>query len=154
MFIERVCNKLNEHNVPYALVGGHAVALHGAVRGTIDIDFVIVWTAENLRNAELALTELGLTSRLPISSKEVFENRTSYIAERNLIAWNFYNPNSLNEQVDLIINYDLSNKSTKTLSSGETVISILAVDELISMKRDSGRPQDLADIDALGKIFK
>jgi hypothetical protein len=38
MLTERVCRKLSKCNVPYAIVGGHAVALHGAVRSTIDID--------------------------------------------------------------------------------------------------------------------
>ncbi|MEX0965223.1 MAG: DUF6036 family nucleotidyltransferase [Pseudohongiellaceae bacterium] len=154
MFIERVCNKLSEHSVPFAIVGGHAVALHGAVRGTVDIDFVIVWSAQNLKNAERALIELGLSSRLPISAEEVFKNRINYISDRNLIAWNFYNPNSLDEQVDLIINYDLDQRKPKLLKSGEFTIPILAVNDLIAMKRESGRPQDLADVEALEKIIR
>lgn len=154
MFIERVCRKLNELNVPYAIVGGHAVALHGAVRGTIDIDFVIVWTAENLQTAELALKELGLVSTLPITAEEVFANRESYIADRNLIAWNFHNPKSLDEQVDLIISYDLHQRYPKLFHANDYTLSVLAIDDLIAMKRESGRPQDLADVEALEKINK
>lgn len=152
MFIERVCKKLSEHNVPYAIVGGHAVALHGAVRGTLDIDLVIVWSATNLKTAELALNQLGLVSSLPISAEDVFAHREEYIKNRNLIAWNFHNPNSLNEQVDLIINYDLSQKNTNVISAGGFTLSILALDELIAMKKESGRPQDLADIEALKRV--
>lgn len=152
MFIERVCKKLNEHHVPYAIVGGHAVALHGAVRGTIDIDFVIEWTAENLKSAEAALKELGLVSSLPITATEVFENRDHYIADRNLIAWNFYNPKSLDEQVDLIISYDLYQKGTKIFRSADYDFPVLALVELIAMKKQSGRPQDLADIEALQEL--
>jgi hypothetical protein len=40
-FIQRVVKSLDKHNVRYALVGGYAVALHGAIRGTVDIDLVI-----------------------------------------------------------------------------------------------------------------
>lgn len=152
MFIERVCKKLSEHNVPYAIVGGHAVALHGAVRGTLDIDLVIVWSATNLKAAEFALNQLGLVSSLPISAEDVFTHREDYIKNRNLIAWNFHNPDSLNEQVGLIINYDLSLKNTNVISAGGFTLSILALDELIAMKKESGRPQDLADIEALEKV--
>ena len=48
MFIYRLTNALEKHHIPYAIVGGHAVALHGALRGTIDIDFVINWNKKNL----------------------------------------------------------------------------------------------------------
>ena len=135
MFIERVCRKLSECNVPYAIVGGHAVALHRAVRGTIDIDLVIVWTAEILKTTELALKELGLVSSLPITAEERFANRESYITNRNLIAWNFHNPESLNEQVNLIINYDLDQRNRKLIRPGDYSISILAIADLIAMKR-------------------
>lgn len=43
MFLIELCQSLEQHNVRYALVGGYAVALHGAVRGTVDVDFVIEW---------------------------------------------------------------------------------------------------------------
>jgi len=91
MLIDRLCRALETHQVPYALVGGHAVALHGAVRGTIDIDFVIEWEQTALAQAVAALESLGLKSALPITVDEVFANRQRYIAERNLITWNFVN---------------------------------------------------------------
>jgi len=40
MLIEKVVKSLSRHHVKYILVGGYAVALHGAVRGTVDIDFL------------------------------------------------------------------------------------------------------------------
>ena len=48
MFLTRVTQALSDHQVPYAIVGGHAVALHGALRGTVDIDFVIRWQKKYL----------------------------------------------------------------------------------------------------------
>jgi len=41
MFILRVIEALKGHRVAYAIVGGYAVALHGAVRGTVDIDIIV-----------------------------------------------------------------------------------------------------------------
>ena len=36
--LEKVCAALAQAKLRFAIVGGHAVALHGAVRGTVDID--------------------------------------------------------------------------------------------------------------------
>jgi hypothetical protein len=105
LFINKVCGALTVRRVRYALVGGHAVSLHGAVRGTVDIDIAINWNLRSLQNAEKALDEIGLVSRLPVTAENVFEFRDEYIENRNLIAWNFYNPENLTEQVDIIISY-------------------------------------------------
>jgi hypothetical protein len=41
LFIEKTCKALAESGVRYAIVGGYAVALHGAVRGTMDVDIAV-----------------------------------------------------------------------------------------------------------------
>ena len=38
-FLQRVCTALDDAGVPYALVGGQAVALQGVVRATVDVDW-------------------------------------------------------------------------------------------------------------------
>ena len=151
-FLERICSEFAKRKLAYAVVGGHAVALHGALRGTVDIDFVIKWSAKTLRDTEIALNELGLVSRLPIKADEVFRFRDEYIQNRNLIAWNFYNPADLSEQVDIIINYDLSGRRAKLIDLGSFKIRVLDIDELIDMKRTAARPQDMADVDALERL--
>lgn len=54
-----VCGLLNEGGVKYVVVGGFAVALHGVVRATKDIDLLIEPTLENAARALKALE--GLT---------------------------------------------------------------------------------------------
>jgi hypothetical protein len=119
------------------------------VRGTVDVDIALQWNLKNLRNAESALHAIGLTSRLPISAADVFQFRDEYINNRNLIAWNFVDLKNPAHQVDIIINYDLSGHKTETVNAGDWRIKILALDDLIAMKRSSGREQDLADIKSL-----
>lgn len=152
MFIYRLANALENHKIPYAIVGGHAVALHGALRGTIDIDFVIQWKKNNLLQTEKALKSIGLISRLPIDAEDVFHFREEFIEKRNLIAWSFYNPNQNDEQVDLLINFDLGNKKVLTAELKEAKIHYLNKKDLIAMKKQSGRQQDLADVEALEKL--
>ena len=150
MFIHDVCAALEKADLTYAIVGGYAVALHGAPRGTVDIDVVIQWSLQNLHKIEKTLKELGLVSRIPIDAKSVFHFREEYIENRNLIAWNFYDPLNPVNQVDIVINYDLKNKShTKTVTTPSGKVRILALPDLIKMKNASGRPQDLEDVRAL-----
>ena len=82
--LERICAALRDASVQYGIVGGHAVALHGAVRGTVDVDLVLRWTEETLVRAEAALNDIGLVSQLPIHAKDVFANRDDYVQNRNL----------------------------------------------------------------------
>lgn len=152
MFITKVCQSLENANVSYAIVGGYAVALHGAVRGTVDVDIVIAWTRENLQNTEKALNQIGLVSQLPLHAQNVFESKNEYVEKRNLIAWHFYNPSNPLEQVDLIITYDLQDKKIESISTPVGKINVLSRNDLIAMKRKSGRPQDLEDIKALEKL--
>ena len=150
--LQKICGALAAAGVRYAIVGGHAVALHGAVRGTVDIDIAINWNRRALHKTERTLRSLGLESRLPLTAKDVFSFRDEYVNNRNLLAWSFYNPADLSQQVDVLIDYDLKGKSTKTLVFEETRIRILALDDLIEMKQQSGRAQDLEDVQALEKL--
>lgn len=147
-----ICKAFEEAKIPYAIVGGFAVAFHGAPRGTFDIDFAIRWSLENLEKLETVLQSLGLVSRIPVDAKTIYTFRDEYIKNRNLLAWNFYNPIRPNEQVDIIINYDLSKASTKTFHTASGDLKVLSKKDLIAMKKASGRPQDLEDVKALEKL--
>ena len=150
-FLETVCRALEEADVDYAVVGGQAVALHGAVRGTIDVDVALRWSAQMLARAEAALRRIGLVSQLPLTAADVFEHRDRYVAERNLLAWNFHDPNAPLRQVDILIAYDLAGKRLQRIELGAGAVNVLALGDLIEMKRRSGRAQDLADVEALRK---
>lgn len=152
MFINRVCSALQEAKIPYAVVGGYAVALHGAPRGTFDIDVVIKWSLKNLQKIEHALKLLGLVSRIPVDAESIFHFRDEYIKKRNLIAWNFYDPINPSHEVDIIITFDLENASAEVAKTAGGNIRILSLKDLIKMKKESGRPQDLEDVKSLERL--
>ncbi len=152
LFILKVSSALENHGVPYAIVGGHAVALHGAVRGTLDVDLIIRWELKNLKLVERALGEIGLRSRLPIASQDIFNSRDEYIKERHLIAWNFINPDNPCEQVDILIISGLEGVSVERISFEGQTLNIISKKDLIAMKEASGREQDLWDIKALRSL--
>ncbi|NGX17150.1 nucleotidyl transferase AbiEii/AbiGii toxin family protein [Wenzhouxiangella sp. XN24] len=151
-FLSRISKALDAADVRYAVVGGYAVALHGAVRGTVDIDLVLRWTLRDLEAAEAALSSIGLVSRLPVTAESVFRFRDEYIRNRNLFAWNFYNPHDLSEQLDIVISEDLKGKRRIRIDTLDGPVQVLSRKDLIAMKRASGRPQDLADVAALEKL--
>jgi hypothetical protein len=151
-FLNRVCAALADRGVRYAVVGGYAVALHGAVRGTVDVDIAVGWNLKNLEKAELAMGDIGLQSRLPITAADVFQFRNEYVENRNLTAWNFFNSGDQSQQVDIIITYDLKGKRTKRVETFEGPVIILGKGDLMKMKTQSGRPQDKEDVLALKEI--
>lgn len=152
MFLLKVINSLEKQGVRYALVGGHAVALHGAVRGTIDLDFVIQLNEKAFKSVEQALFNIGLSPRLPVNAEDIFRFREEYIKNRNLIAWSFFNPNNPIEIVNIIITEDLQKMKTIHKKVAGKNIRLISIPDLISMKLKSNRPQDIEDIRALEKL--
>lgn len=66
-----ICRWLNEQSVRYLLIGGFAVILHGYVRATKDIDFLIDPTPENIAKAKKALSRLPDNAIRLIANDEV-----------------------------------------------------------------------------------
>lgn len=152
MFLIKVCDALEENGVNYAIAGGYAVALHGAVRGTIDIDLVIPLEVEQYAKTEKALLGLGLVARHGLSSEEVFDQRVSLMKDKNLVAWSFYNVKRPVEIVDIIITHDLLKFTSEQVRIGRKMVNMLDIPSLIEMKSKSGRVQDNLDIEALEKL--
>ncbi|HBB67505.1 MAG: hypothetical protein A2X28_00905 [Elusimicrobia bacterium GWA2_56_46] len=149
MFIYRIVKALKAGRVKFAIAGGYAVALYGAVRGTVDLDLVLEISRDNYKSAEEALNGAGLVSRLPVNAEQIFAFRGEYIKNKNLIAWSFWNPANPAEAVDLIITDNLKNFKTTVVKAGGLELPLISRADLIRMKRKSGRQQDLEDVKAL-----
>lgn len=152
MFIQKVIRALNQHQIRYALVGGYAVALHGVIRGTVDVDIAIALDRNTYKRAETALQSIGLESNLPVTAEQVFDYREEYINNRNLIAWSFRNPDNPLEIVDIVITENVKTIKTVTVTAYGLRLRIAAIDDLIQIKRKANRKQDREDIKALEKL--
>lgn len=149
MLIHRLSRGFEKAGVSFAVAGGYAVALHGAVRGTVDVDILLKFSRRDFLAAEKVMKSLGLSPRLPVDAGQVFDFREDYIKNRNLVAWSFYNPTDPSEIVDVIITQDLRGMKIERIKVGKDVIPVVSRRDLIAMKKKSGRPQDLADVAAL-----
>lgn len=152
MLITRLCKAFNEKSLKYAIAGGFAVALHGAIRGTIDVDVVLDLNEKNLTLCESILKSMGFVSKIPVDPTIILNNREVLIQEKNLIAWSFYNPNDPSEVIDILIHKDLADMNSTTMRYADVELSVIAKQDLINMKKESGRPQDIEDVKALESI--
>ena len=133
---------LNKHEVEYLVVGGYAVSFHGHPRYTKDID---IWTGTSPANADrmlLALAEFGF-GELGISRQDL-------TTADNIIQLG-YPP----RRIDLIttiqgVDFEEAKKGRVTAKINRgTLLKFIGLEDLRANKKATGRPQDLADLDAL-----
>jgi hypothetical protein len=134
---------LNDHKVEYLIVGGYALAFHGAPRFTGDIDILVRPDSENANRVLEALADFGF--RFP-----------------NLAVEDFQNPNKVVQlgvppvRIDLITSISgVSWKEAEIHKSpgvfGDVPVNYLGREQFIANKRATGRKKDLADLEALGE---
>ncbi|MGZ3746173.1 MAG: nucleotidyl transferase AbiEii/AbiGii toxin family protein [Pseudobdellovibrionaceae bacterium] len=146
MLLYQIIDIFDFSKIKYALVGGYALALHGVVRATVDVDLVLNLKQNDFERAEQALGKIDLQSRLPIRAQDVIKMRKEYIENRNLIAWSFVDYKNPTRQVDILITKDLKDLEIEKVSVGGRRITVASLKELLKMKTEAGRPQDLIDI--------
>ena len=116
------------------------------------MDLVLDLGEKNLNLCEDILKSLGFVSKIPVDADMILKNRDMFIQEKNLIAWSFYNPNNPSEIIDILIHKDLADMSSTIMRHADIELSVIAKQDLIDMKRESGRPQDIEDIKALESL--
>jgi len=133
----------NAYKVKYMIVGGYALAYHGAPRYTGDIDIYVKPDSQNAELIMKALVEFGFGSV-------------------GLTVEDFENPDKVIQlgvppvRVDIITS--ISGVSWKDASSGcvdgkygDVPVKYIGLNEFIINKRTIGRKKDLSDLEALGK---
>ena len=149
MLFYQIVDQFQKAKVPYAVVGGYALALHGIVRATVDVDFVLKLDVENYEKAEACLMRIGLKSRIPVRAQDIIKMRKEFIEKRNLIAWSFVDYKNPTKQVNILITKDISDLKIEKISVGGRKIPVASLESLLEMKKESGRPQDLVDIEKI-----
>jgi len=138
---------LDKAGIDYALCGGLAVAVHGHPRMTKDIDILI--RPESLEAAKAALAniaydlESGLFRFNPNTDRESQMYRVSRAEGHHLTTLDLMLVAPVFEPVW---------NDRETVSLGEMMIKVVSKNGLITMKKIAGRPQDIADIDALRRL--
>jgi hypothetical protein len=146
--VERIFATLDAHGVEYVVVGGIAVQVHGHVRMTNDVDLIPAPTPENLTRLAEALTELDARVLNPGSEHLKIDARMLPRAT----LWQF---STRHGDIDVLHDapgaapFPQLRERALVIVPGDHPIPVAGRDDLIRMKRASGRPSDLADIAAL-----
>lgn len=133
----------NAHKVEYIIVGGYALAFHGAPRTTGDIDILVKPDSQNAKRIIAALNEFGFQS-LGLTPKD-FENpqkvvqlgvppvRIDIIASLTGVSWEEAWSGKINGLY------------------GDIPVHYLGRLQFLSNKKAIGRKKDLADLESLGE---
>lgn len=153
MLIYEIVEAFDKAKLDYAIIGGYALALHGVVRATINVDIVLSLRLADYTLAETILGQLGLKSRIPVRAQDIIKMRQEYIANRSLLAWSFVDYADPTRQLDILITKDLREIKVEKISVGGKKIKVICLADLLNMKQESGRPQDLIDIKSIKDLI-
>ncbi len=141
----------------FIIVGGVAAFLHGGRRVTYDVDVVPKLDARTWPALIGTIWDAGGRPRIPESREaiEKLENVEKWMTEKGMLALTFRSTSGAVE-VDLLVQQshrfdELESRARKITVNGYDFL-VVSIDDLIEMKRQAGRPQDLLDIAELEAI--
>lgn len=145
---QEILRVLLAHQVDFLVVGAVAVQAHGYIRSTLDLDIVVRPSALNLSRLAEALADLEAEprhagTRLKLADPQWLK-RAAVVPVATRAGW-----------LD-VLNVESTGRRYDELRAGALVIelrglevAVVGLRDLIRMKKAAGRPQDLADIEAL-----
>ena len=131
----------NAHKVEYLIVGGYALAFHGAPRFTGDMDLFVKPDSTNAQRILTALEEFGMAS-LDLSQSD------------------FTSPDNVIQigvppvRVDIMtsitaVDWEKAESGKVPGNYGDTQVYFIGRDDFVANKRALGRKRDLADLEAI-----
>jgi len=156
---EEILREFQKERVKYVIVGGIAVNLLGFLRSTADIDIVVEMSNNNLRKVVSILKRKGYHAKQPVDPMGIANEkiRHDWIHNKHMKEFNFYKEDELKE-VDIIIespvSYQEAKKDALKIKIDATILPVISIDNLIKMKKNTGRSVDKFDIEELKKIKK
>lgn len=152
-----ILSQLHDRHVDFVIVGGVAAALHGGSRVTFDLDLVPSLAEASWQAAVDLLWSLGARPRIPEPLERIreVEQVRRWQREKGMLALNFRSPDGSTE-VDLLVSesdrFESLRQSAIKVTIEQRTFFVASIDDLIAMKRQAARPQDLLDIAQLQDI--
>jgi predicted nucleotidyltransferase len=156
---EPVIEALEQAGVRYVVVGGLAVVLHGHARLTADVDIAVDLAPDQAALTMETLGGIGLRPRAPVRADDFAdpEARSRWRAEKGMQVLSLWDPEHPMRAVDLFVenpvDFDELWNRSETVQLETTRVRIASIPDLIDMKEQAGRPQDVEDIAALREIL-
>lgn len=143
---------LAKHQVRFVLIGGLGARLHGSTTVTNDVDICYDRDPENLER--LADTLRRLHARLRGVDDEV----PFMLDAKSLEAGDHFTFVTDTGSLDILgspagtTGFDELEAGSEEVDLGGFTVRVASIDDLIRMKRASGRPKDLIEVEVLGAL--
>lgn len=135
---------LSDEKVKFLLIGAYALAAHGYLRATVDIDIWVMPSPENADAVLRALRRFGAPLH-NLSPEDLQQDGTVFqigVAPR---------------RIDILtaasgLHFDATYERSLPVNIDGLEVRVPSIDDLIVNKRASGRTRDLADAEALESL--
>lgn len=142
---------LNKHGVRFILIGGFAMAFHGHVRATNDIDFWIENTPENMDRLRQALLDSG------VAEAQIMRNTMQLVGGSTV-----FNLMETGFQIDLMhnlkafkeVDFNQCYARVQRANYNGVDIPVLNAEDLLKEKRETNRDKDQGDISFLEALIR
>jgi hypothetical protein len=148
----------DERDLDYVVIGGVALVMHGVVRLTADLDLMVALDAENLRKLVEIMARLGYRPRVPEPAEALLDprKRQEWREQKHMEVFSFYAPQQPLALIDIMIHEPLDYRTLRAnavrMNLHQLAVPVASIDDLIALKSQAGRPQDLEDIRALKEL--
>jgi hypothetical protein len=140
-FVE-ILRAFRDEHVEHLVIGAHALAAHGHIRATLDIDIWVRPSAENATRTWRALQAF----RAPLAKMHLAD-----FAEPEVLYQIGLPPSRIDIMTSVTgLEFDAAWPNRITATFGDVVAPVLGLDDLRTAKRAAGRLKDLADLEELG----
>ena len=149
--VEALLRRLVDGGVDFVVIGGIARVLLASARVTKDLDITYAREERNLKALGAVLEDLEARLRVeedvPFVPDAATLDRVQVLTLSTKLGW-----------LDILAfpsgapAYDVLSENAETVELGDFEVQVASIDDMIGMKRASGRIQDLADIEELEAI--
>lgn len=147
--VDRIVAAFRQHDVDFVVIGGIAVLAHGHPRATFDLDFMADLSGGNVRRLAAALEELHARVR-GVDAELLGVDPTDPEQLASGANWTLVTDAGW---LDFMPAAEGARRYEEVAAAAVPVkgdsFRVVGLDDLIRMKRVSGRPKDLDDIAAL-----
>jgi hypothetical protein len=140
-FVE-ILKAFRDEGVEHLVIGAHALAAHGHIRATLDIDLWVRPTPDNAARTWRALQRF----RAPLSKM-----KQSDFAEPEVLYQIGLPPSRIDIMTSVTgLDFDAAWPNRIMAAFGDVAVPVLGLEDMRKTKRAAGRLKDLADLEELG----
>ena len=146
---QKIIDKLNKLKVDYVLVGAAALVAHGLPHSTLDLDIYVPAKEASINKLFKAANILGLESE----QKAILHIRHSpRLFVNQWICFSYKGQDILDIFFADITDFNKLYKNSEIKKDKKISIRVASLKDIAAMKKASGRPIDLSDIELIKEL--